>query len=166
MPGETLPEPPVPHPYKIVVGVDYSEPGSLAVRTALDLALHRDAQIYAITVAEGFGPGRPAEESQEMHRTFHDEAQGTLDRYLAGQLQELEKQTGALLNPKRIGAAVDFGKPADRILELAETVQADLIVVGTHGRSGIERLVLGSVATDVLKRASCPVLVARGKTAG
>ena len=155
-----LPPQPLPASYKVVVGVDYSEPSVHAIRAALDLALHRDAQIYAVTVAEGFGPGRPAVESQEMRQTFHDEAQQTLDRWLAKELDELEK-SGAKLNRKRIAAAVDFGKPAEGIVAMARDVNANLVVVGTHGRKGLERLVVGSVATDVLKNAPCAVLVVR-----
>jgi len=50
------------------------------------------------------------------------------------------------------------GDPADKILEQAELDGADLICLGTHGRQGVERLILGSVAETVLRRSSCPVL--------
>jgi nucleotide-binding universal stress UspA family protein len=53
---------------------------------------------------------------------------------------------------------VDEGNPASRILEHARTWPADLIVLATHGRTGVERLMLGSVAEKVLRKASCPVL--------
>jgi universal stress protein A len=155
-----LPPQPIPESYKIVVGIDYSAPSVSALRSALDLALHREVQIYAVTVAEGYGPGRPAVESAEMRQTFHDEAQQTLDRWLSGELDTLEA-SGAKLNRKRVASVVDFGKPADGIIALAEDVNADLIVVGTHGRTGLERLMVGSVANDVLRRSSCPVLIAR-----
>jgi len=144
----------------VVVGVDYSEPSISAMRAALDIALHRDSQIFAIAVAEGWAPGRPAEVSTEMRETFRDEAQQTLEKWIAEQVDELEK-SGVKLNRKRIAAAIDFGKPAEAILALAEDVQAQLIVVGTHGRKGLERLVVGSVATEVLRGAHCSVFVAR-----
>jgi nucleotide-binding universal stress UspA family protein len=51
------------------------------------------------------------------------------------------------------------GDAADEILRLAEETEADLIVLGTHGRTGLGRLLLGSVAEAVLRRARCPVLV-------
>jgi nucleotide-binding universal stress UspA family protein len=155
-----LPPQPLPPTYKVVVGVDYSEPSTKAMRAALDIALHRDSQIFAIAVAEGWAPGRPAEVSTEMKETFRDEAQQTLEKWIAAQVDELEK-TGVKLNRKRIAAAIDFGKPAEGILALAEDVSADLIVVGTHGRKGLERLVVGSVATEVLRGAHSAVLVAR-----
>jgi nucleotide-binding universal stress UspA family protein len=57
---------------------------------------------------------------------------------------------------------VEAGEPSDGILEAARAVRADLIVMGTHGRTGIARLLLGSVAEAVLRRATCPVLTVRG----
>jgi len=154
------PAPPVPQTYKVVVGVDYSEQSERALRAALDIALHRDVQIYCAAVAEGYGPGRPQVESAEMHQTFRDEAQKNLDRFITKELDLLEAG-GRKLNRKRVFAAVDFGKPADGIIALSEDVQADLIVVGTHGRKGLERLFMGSVALEILRRAHCPVLITR-----
>jgi nucleotide-binding universal stress UspA family protein len=60
-----------------------------------------------------------------------------------------------------------IGTPADEIVRLAEEQRADLIVVGTHGRKGLSRLLTGSVAELVLRRAQCPVLAvkAAGKIA-
>lgn len=54
------------------------------------------------------------------------------------------------------------GAPAEMIAEVATEVKADLIVMGTHGRTGLTRLVMGSVAEEVLRRAPCPVLTIRG----
>jgi universal stress protein A len=51
------------------------------------------------------------------------------------------------------------GKPADEILAAAREWEADVIVIGTHGRSGVSRLVLGSTADLVVRHAPCPVLV-------
>jgi universal stress protein A len=53
------------------------------------------------------------------------------------------------------------GDPGDQIPKLAEEEQADLIVMGTHGRSGLKRLLMGSVAESVVRRAKCPVLTLR-----
>jgi nucleotide-binding universal stress UspA family protein len=56
------------------------------------------------------------------------------------------------------------GPPAKEIARVARSVHADLVVVGTHGKHGVKRLVLGSVAEEVLRGAHCPVLVARTKS--
>jgi nucleotide-binding universal stress UspA family protein len=54
------------------------------------------------------------------------------------------------------------GHPADVIVETAAETGADLVVMGTMGRSGLTRLVMGSVAEEVLRRSPCPVLTVRG----
>ena len=56
------------------------------------------------------------------------------------------------------------GKPADQILAAAREWEADVIVIGTHGRSGVSRLVLGSTAESVVRHAPCPVLVIKPQT--
>jgi nucleotide-binding universal stress UspA family protein len=53
------------------------------------------------------------------------------------------------------------GRPADQILERAETIKADMIIMGTHGRSGLAHMLLGSVTEEVARAASCPVLTIR-----
>jgi nucleotide-binding universal stress UspA family protein/pimeloyl-ACP methyl ester carboxylesterase len=58
---------------------------------------------------------------------------------------------------------VEEGRPADMILAVADEIHADLIVMGTHGRSGVPRLVMGSVAEGVHRKASCPVMTVRGE---
>jgi hypothetical protein len=63
----------------------------------------------------------------------------------------------------RVNAHVYPGFPATEILKLAEDMRADLIVVGTHGRVGVKRLLMGSVAEEVMREARCPVLVMRAR---
>lgn len=57
------------------------------------------------------------------------------------------------------------GKPADVIVDHAQAVKADLIVMGSQGRTGVQRLMVGSVAERVVRHAPCPVLVVRAGTA-
>jgi nucleotide-binding universal stress UspA family protein len=61
----------------------------------------------------------------------------------------------------RIESQVMEGDPVDMILRAAEETHSDVIVMGTHGRTALARLVLGSVAEAVLRKASCPVLTAK-----
>ncbi len=161
MPTEPPPPPPVPKTYKIVVGVDYSDQAAAALEAAMVLALERDGMIYALTVAED-GLPRPADLMEEVRQKFQDEAQAALEAYVAERIANFESQ-GFKFNLKRIAAAVDFGTPAKAIVALAKEVDADLIIVGTHSRKGISRLVVGSVAEGTVKQAPCPVLVMRPK---
>jgi nucleotide-binding universal stress UspA family protein len=77
------------------------------------------------------------------------------ERLLAGMQRFVETETGP-------GAPIDIlvreGNAVDEILDQADVMHADLLVIGTHGRSGFQRLVLGSVAEKVLRKATCPVL--------
>jgi universal stress protein A len=59
---------------------------------------------------------------------------------------------------------IEAGEPSDTILRVAAEAGADLVVMGTHGRTGLSRLLIGSVAEAVLRRASCPVLTLRVPT--
>jgi nucleotide-binding universal stress UspA family protein len=64
---------------------------------------------------------------------------------------------------RKIKPVVLFGEPTREILRLAELDGFDLIVMGTHGRMGLNRFLLGSVAEQVIRRAPCPVFVIREK---
>ena len=87
-------------------------------------------------------------------------------------LRDLEIQARRLVTTAVQGAHVAgieasgetiMGAPFDKILEVANQVKADAIVMGTHGRTGLRRLFLGSVAESVLRAAPCPVIVVREK---
>jgi nucleotide-binding universal stress UspA family protein len=60
--------------------------------------------------------------------------------------------------------SVSAVKPADAILKLAQDENVDMIVIGTHGRAGLLRLVMGSVAQQVLNGATCPVVTVKHKS--
>ena len=152
-----------PETYEIVVGIDYSTLSELALQAALDTARDRNARVHVVAVAEGEGPRLPEELKADERQRFLDEAERTLQGYLARELARLESQ-GLHVDREKILDAVDVGDPAERILALAEEVHADLIIVGTHGRRGLEHFVLGSVAETVLRNARCPVLVMRPKS--
>jgi universal stress protein A len=70
---------------------------------------------------------------------------------------------GARRSGLRASAKLIEGPPAEAIVRAARRGSADLVVIGTHGRSGLGRLFMGSVASRVLQLARCPVLTVRGK---
>jgi nucleotide-binding universal stress UspA family protein len=85
---------------------------------------------------------------------------------LASARRGAEEQFDALLGSVagsgvKVRLCLEEGLPASRILEVAAQEAADLLVVGTHGRTGLERLVLGSVADRMVRQATCPVLTVR-----
>jgi nucleotide-binding universal stress UspA family protein len=81
-----------------------------------------------------------------------------------GILDEARAQLGRVrpADPRaRVAHRLEQGEPATEVLRVAAEVRPDLIVMGTHGRGGLSRLLMGSVAEAVLRRAPCPVLTAR-----
>jgi nucleotide-binding universal stress UspA family protein len=61
----------------------------------------------------------------------------------------------------QVEAATAIGEPAHEILAFAKAQSADLVVIGTHGRTGLQHALMGSVAERVVRRATCPVLTVR-----
>jgi universal stress protein A len=78
--------------------------------------------------------------------------------------REVETLLGRGARPSTMSIRVESGEPSDKILEIARDGRADLIVMGTHGRTGLARLLIGSVAEAVLRRSVCPVLTLRVPT--
>jgi nucleotide-binding universal stress UspA family protein len=82
----------------------------------------------------------------------------------AEQIEELKSKLHKI-QPPDPAVAVEHrllqGNPAQEILHLAQTTQCDLIVMGTHGRTGLRRLLMGSVAEKILREADCPVLTVK-----
>ncbi len=91
----------------------------------------------------------------------------TYDELLRGQRAGAKKQLDRLVaNAKAAGARatgvlLDFDVPAERIMLLSKSRHVDVIVMGTHGRTGVTRAVLGSVAARVVAIAACPVMTVR-----
>jgi nucleotide-binding universal stress UspA family protein len=86
---------------------------------------------------------------QQLQRGYRASDQKQLDRLV---------RTAKAAGVRTVGVLVDFGVPAERIARLARSRHADVIVMGTHGRTGLTRALLGSVAARVVVMAPCPVL--------
>jgi nucleotide-binding universal stress UspA family protein len=92
----------------------------------------------------------------------------TFDELTAAARRDAEKRLSALVaKAKKAGAAAATllieGVPAEQIIRAAQRKRADLIVMGTHGRTGLPKFFMGSVAGRVIPMASCPVLTVRGR---
>ena len=97
----------------------------------------------------------------------HPPPKNWLERYLAPLERDLE-QRGRAVEAQRLRARwkVLLGVPAEVIVRQAQAEQADLLVVGTHGRTGLRHVLLGSVAETVILKAPCPVLAVKAKREG
>jgi nucleotide-binding universal stress UspA family protein len=148
--------------FRIVVGADGSELGDLAVLHAFGAARDRaHAEIHAIHVATD-------EELEDAPGTSRLEKQdhllGTLPHALWARLEQLAHQMEQPPGELRVSVHVRFGPAPEVIHQVAVDYDADIIIVGTHGRTGLERFVLGSVAEKLVRVAHCPVLIARPKS--
>jgi nucleotide-binding universal stress UspA family protein len=131
----------------ILFPTDFSERSEWAFRLACSLARDHGARLIVLHVLA-------------PPQTVAFEAMPMLPAHPPGHREELETRLRTLKAPA--GVAVEYrleeGFAATEIVALAAASSADLIVMGTHGRTGLGRLLLGSVAEQVLRKAKCPVL--------
>jgi nucleotide-binding universal stress UspA family protein len=137
----------VRHPYRtILVATDGSDPAATALSVGVDLAVADGASVDLLSVVEATIPGLDAQASEER-------VDGVLD---AAATTASEAGVADVSTRRTAGESV-----AGSIREHAGNGDIDLVVVGTHGRSGIERYLLGSVAERLVRTASVPVLTVR-----
>lgn len=146
---------------RILIATDLTEASMPAIRMGLRLAGLAGAEVVVLHVAEPpYGERRwrmPFEQSEEdFLRSLglrHMEA-----AHRAVELQVERAGPGPGVDVRTI---VRTGVPADAIPDSAADVSAELIVMGTHGRKGVQHALLGSIAERVVRRAPCPVLTVR-----
>jgi nucleotide-binding universal stress UspA family protein len=140
-------------PFKrILIAVDTSEIGAHATLVGLELASALGAKIALIhAIAPAFSDGAWfAAASPELTKPPDDE----IMRVLAG-------LRGRATIPAEAEHFVPMGDPVKSITAVARDWPADLVVIGSHGRDGVDRALLGSVAEGVARHAPCPALIVR-----
>jgi nucleotide-binding universal stress UspA family protein len=139
---------------RILAPIDFSPPAEAALVYALKLAQATSAEMYVVHIIpvphildafyeRGLTPPENVKQISQRARR---------------RIREIIQTTG---NTSSIRLRFQEGEAAALILEQAAKLKVDLIVMGTHGRSGATRFLLGSVAEAVVRRASCPVLTLR-----
>ena len=142
---------------RIVVGTDGSETASEAVRQATELAKATGASLDIVSAYEPVPRDRLREEGQEVPGDI---------AYAVGPREDVNQiLEGACREAKQGGVEIQShpreGEPADALLDVAEEVKADLIVVGNKGMTGAKRFLLGSVPNKVSHHAPCGVWIVR-----
>ncbi len=142
---------------KILVPVDFSECSTAALKHALVLRKTFDAELEVVHAYDvpTFIPPHVVVMMGEIDAPLSEYA----ERHAQDQLAEFLK--GFEEDAAHIKSRVLLGPAAMTILEAADEGKFDAIVMGTHGRTGLSRLVMGSTAEKVLRGASCPVLTVR-----
>lgn len=139
---------------RILVPTDFSEPADAALSYALDLAARLGATVSLIHVFEDLIEQSPY---PELYIPLAPALRDELLQSVNGRLNDRVARGGAVA----MSSEICFGAAAQAIVDAARTRDADLIVMGTHGRHGVAHLLMGSVAERVLRTAACPVLTVR-----
>lgn len=145
-------------PTNIMVPTDFSEYSDKALRQALDIGIQYSAKVHVPHVIH-----------QQIHRGFFEFSLGDemMEMFKNHTVEEAEEnlavQVAKFPQAKEVEltTAVKIGIPYEAILEEAQEKGIDLIVIASLGKSGIAKYLIGSVARNVLKGASCPVLLTK-----
>jgi universal stress protein A len=143
-------------PVKLILcPTDFSGPACTCIRTASELAEHFGAELLLVNVVPAL-PSVPPDPNYvfkipEYERYLHADAEAQLNKAREEMVSKNVK----------VRTQVGHGSAAEEIVLIAKTEGADLIVISTHGSTGIERWVFGSVAEKVVRLAECPVLTVR-----
>jgi nucleotide-binding universal stress UspA family protein len=132
---------------RILIPIDFGPTSATALTIGLDMGRRLDAAVHLLHVVDGGGGVReflsPASSDEDARRQLGE---------FVGASHRSDQQP---IYATRAGA------PADEILDYATEHRIDLIVMGTHGREGVARAMLGSVAETIVRKANCPVLTIR-----
>jgi nucleotide-binding universal stress UspA family protein len=143
---------------RILVPIDFSPSARAALEYATFLAGKLGAELEVLHVWEP--PGYVGPDALALLPV--GSGQPGWEQTRAEVQREVEQQLArAPARPRALSVRVEAGEPSDAILRLARDGGVDLIVMGTHGRTGLSRLLIGSVAEAVLRRSACPVLTLR-----
>jgi nucleotide-binding universal stress UspA family protein len=144
---------------RILHATDYSKASERALQEAVDFAKQNEAELLVVHVIQPAVPYVAGEDIGaaelyvKLEESTKQEAQRSMNK-LVQRLERLKVKAKTLLLR---------GIPADQIVKAAKNRRADMIVIGTHGRTGLTKLFMGSVASRVISMAQSPVLTVRGR---
>jgi nucleotide-binding universal stress UspA family protein len=141
---------------RILAPTDFSAHSEHAVRFACGLAQRLGAELHLINVLSEIIPAGPDPllmpiMPPQFYQENEERAKVTLGKLLKP----------AWGKPTAVTTAVQWGSPVEAIVDYAKEQQVDLIVIATHGRTGLSHVLLGSVAERIVREAPCPVLTIR-----
>ena len=145
---------------RILYATDFSKASARALDEAVRLAKQNHAELLVVHVIEPVGQYATGEDfgGAELYVKMEEAAEQDAQRSMQKLMRKLKQ---ARVNAKSLllkGPAAH-----EQIVKAAKSRKANMIVIGTHGRTGLSKLVMGSVAGKVVSLASCPVVVVRGK---
>jgi len=140
---------------KILCAVDFSEPSEHSLRYAVAIAAGQDAELIVLHVMEL--PFLPSYATAAMDTTggLVERVKEECERRLLEMVDKYRDQ-----HPK-ISHSIVIGTPAMEIILAAKKAKCDLLVVGTHGHTGLKQMLIGSTAEKVVRKSPCPVLTVK-----
>ncbi|NUP11951.1 MAG: universal stress protein [Polyangiaceae bacterium] len=145
----------------VVVAIDLHKGSNLIMSRALAQAASMDADVHVICVTEpNIANVKPPEDLDMSDLTGG--GAGKIEAFATSRVADFKKKNPTLKAPT-VRHYTETGDAAEKIVNLATRVNADMVILGTHGRTGIKRLLIGSVAEKVVRLAGCEVLVVREK---
>ncbi len=145
----------------ILAPTDFSAHSEQAVRYACGLAARLGAELHLVHILSEIIPAGPDPllmpvMPPEYYEENEERARETLSRLL----------DPAWGDPRSLVMAVRWGSPVEAIVAYAEDLRIDLLVIATHGRTGLSHVLLGSVAERIVRESPCPVLTIRDRHRG
>ena len=141
-------------PLRVLIPVDFSEPSRMAMAWAFDYAQRAECELHLLHVVD-----------RQVHKGDFKTTTEAIEAQFQDITRAVEEELAAMAPSAEERAQVGklrrhtaTGKPADEIVEVAEKLGTELIVMGTHGRTGVRRAVIGSVAEAVVRHAPCTVV--------
>lgn len=138
---------------QVVVATDFTEPAAVALRYGRGFARAFAATLRVVHVVDDIAASAsvptPGLDYGRLQEELEAEARQTLEAWVTSAESDAGHAEAVLLTSHR---------PAQAILQYAAETACDLLVIGTHGRSGLSSMLVGSVAQEVVRRAPCPVL--------
>ena len=142
---------------RILFPTDGSETAERAIEEAIDIAKKYDAGLHVLFVVDETEPVLNVRGSDASLDRLEADGEDVVD-------DAIDRATQASVSS--VTGSVQRGEPAETILEYVDANSIDLIVMGTHGRSGLDRHLMGSVAEKVVRHAGASVLTVRKEDAG
>lgn len=137
---------------KVLFPIDFSENFEVLLPWVATIVNTFDATLYVLFVAQDLADFSAIHVPHGNLQQFQKEVLDAAQKKMSATAQEAFKDF------KKLEPRVAQGAPADKILEVAKQEKVDLIIMGTHGRKGLERAIFGSVCDKVVRNAPCPVL--------
>ncbi|TLU83877.1 MAG: universal stress protein [Chlorobium sp.] len=138
----------------ILCPVDFSDASRNAIRYAKEFALNMHASVYLLNIVEP----RPMAVDITLNYVPLEEE---LEKAASDDLREILE--GFKKDNIKAECGVEIGNPADVILDRIEKLDVNLVIMGSHGKKGLSRLIMGSVAETVVRKANCPVLTVKAE---